>query len=90
MPWDTVRPAAMPSGTDWAGVIGPRDPDRGVREWDLSPARADRPADGRIKKYGACRAPLLACAGVVDFPSVAVPGVSEVVRKVVRPRKREE
>jgi hypothetical protein len=31
LPWDTVRPAANAVWEKMAGVIGPRDPDRGVR-----------------------------------------------------------
>jgi len=85
-----VCPAVNAVWERMTGIISPRDPGCGVREWDLSPARADRPADGRIKKYGACRAPLFACAGVVDFPSVAAPGVSVVVGKVAPPTEKEE
>jgi hypothetical protein len=33
LPWDTVRPAVNAVWDRLAGVIGPRDPDRGVREW---------------------------------------------------------
>src|SRR5439155_19727632 len=31
LPWDTVRPAVSSVWERMAGVIGPRDPDRGVR-----------------------------------------------------------
>jgi hypothetical protein len=31
LPWDTVRPAVSSVWEKMAGVIGPRDPDRGVR-----------------------------------------------------------
>jgi hypothetical protein len=33
LPWDTVRPAVNAVWERMAGVIGPRDPDRGVRLW---------------------------------------------------------
>jgi hypothetical protein len=33
LPWDTVRPAVNSVWDRLGGVISPRDPDRGVREW---------------------------------------------------------
>jgi hypothetical protein len=33
LPWDTVRPAVSSVWERMSGVIGPRDPSRGVREW---------------------------------------------------------
>jgi hypothetical protein len=33
LPWDTVRPAVNAVWEKMAGVISPRDPGRGVREW---------------------------------------------------------
>jgi hypothetical protein len=31
LPWDTVRPAASAVWDRMAGIISPRDPDRGIR-----------------------------------------------------------
>ena len=33
LPWDTVRPAVNAVWERMAGIISPRDPGRGVREW---------------------------------------------------------
>jgi hypothetical protein len=33
LPWDTVRPAVNSVWERMAGIISPRDPDRGVRDW---------------------------------------------------------
>jgi hypothetical protein len=33
LPWDTVRPAVNSVWERMAGIIAPRDPSRGVREW---------------------------------------------------------
>ena len=33
LPWDTVRPAVNAVWQRMAGIISPRDPGRGVREW---------------------------------------------------------
>lgn len=33
LPWDTVRPAVNAVWDRMAGIISPRDPSRGVREW---------------------------------------------------------
>ena len=33
LPWDTVRPAVNSVWDRMAGIISPRDPSRGVREW---------------------------------------------------------
>jgi hypothetical protein len=33
LPWDTVRPAVNSVWERMAGIISPRDPSRGVREW---------------------------------------------------------
>jgi hypothetical protein len=33
LPWDTVRPAVNAMWARLGGIISPRDPSRGVREW---------------------------------------------------------